>query len=76
MMEYVVRAIGCNGELKKERLMFNAVRILDRNGKLKKVVKSKILSEIYWKESLRPRNISSNSKKGFNKYKKSKAPSY
>ena len=69
-MEYVVRVLGSNGKLTQERIMFHAVRILDRNGKLKKVVKSKILSEMYWKESLSCSSIRNKSKKKINTYKK------
>ena len=47
-MNYVVRILDLNGKLKKERIMFNAVRILDSKGNLKKVIKSKILSQKHW----------------------------
>ena len=47
-MDYVIRTLDINGKLKKERLMFYSVRILDKSGILKKVVKEKLLSEKYW----------------------------
>jgi len=47
-MDYVVRTLDINGKLRKERFMFYSVRILDKNGLLKKVVKEKILSQKYW----------------------------
>ena len=49
-MNYVVRILDRNGKLGRERVMFNEVRILDNNGNLKKVIKSKILSKQYWKQ--------------------------
>ena len=49
-MNYVVRILDINGKLRRERIMFNEVRILDNNGNLKKVIKSKILSKRYWKQ--------------------------
>ena len=47
-MNYVVRILDLNGRLKKERIMFNAVRILDSKGNLKKIIRSKILSQKHW----------------------------
>ena len=47
-MDYVVRTLDINGKLRKERFMFYSVRILDKNGLLKKIVKEKILSQKYW----------------------------
>ena len=44
-MDYVIRTLDVNGQLRKERLMFYSVRILDKNGILKKVVKEKLLSQ-------------------------------
>ena len=49
-MNYVVRILDINGKLQRERIMFNEVRILDNNGNLKKVIKSKILSKRYWQQ--------------------------
>ena len=47
-MHYVVRTLDINGKLRKERIMFYSVRILDKNRLLEKVVKEKILSQKYW----------------------------
>ena len=47
-MDYVIRTLDVNGKLRKERFMFNSVRILDENGILKKVVKEKLLSQKHW----------------------------
>ena len=47
-MDYVIRTLDINGKLRKERLMFYSVRILDKNGILKRVVKEKLLSQKYW----------------------------
>ena len=44
-MDYVIRTLDVNGKLRKERFMFYSVRILDKNGILKKVVKEKLLSQ-------------------------------
>ena len=44
-MDYVIRFLDVNGKLRKERFMFYSVRILDKNGILKKVVKEKLLSK-------------------------------
>ena len=62
-MNYVVRILDINGKLGRERIMFNEVRILDNNGNLKKVIKSKILSKQYWKqfpETLKKKGIRKN----------------
>ena len=47
-MDYVIRILDANGKLRNERFMFHSVRILDKNGILKKVVKEKLLSQKYW----------------------------
>ena len=47
-MDYVIRTLDINGKLRKERLMFCSVRILDKNGILKRVVKEKLLSQKHW----------------------------
>ena len=47
-MDYVIRTLYINGKLRKERFMFYSVRILDKSGFLKKVVKEKLLSQKYW----------------------------
>ena len=44
-MDYVIRTLDVNGKLRKERFVFCSVRILDKNGILKKVVKEKLLSQ-------------------------------
>ena len=71
-MNYVVRILDSNGELGKERIMFNAVRILDNNGNLKKVIKSKILSQRHWKEFPDYLKTKRRSKNNFNAYNKAK----
>ena len=47
-MDYVIRTLDVNGKLRKERFMFYSVRILDKNGILKKVVKEKLLNQKHW----------------------------
>ena len=47
-MDYVIRTLDINGKLRKERLMFYSVRVLDKNGILKRVVKEKLLSQKHW----------------------------
>ena len=47
-MDYVIRTLDINGKLRRERFMFYSVRILDKNGILKKVVKEKLLSQKHW----------------------------
>ena len=47
-MDYVIRTLDVNGKLRKERFMFYPVRILDKNGILKKVVKEKLLNQKHW----------------------------
>ena len=47
-MDYVIRTLDVNAKMRKERLIFYSVRILDKNGILKKVVKEKLLSQKHW----------------------------
>ena len=47
-MDYVIRTLDINGKLRKERLMFYSVRVLDKNGILKRVVKEKLLGQKHW----------------------------
>ena len=47
-MDNVIRTLDINGNLRKERLVFYSVRILDKHGILKRVVKEKLLSQKHW----------------------------
>ena len=47
-MNYVVRTLDINGKLREEKFMFYSVRILDKDGILKKVLNKKLLSQKYW----------------------------
>ena len=65
-MDYVIRTLDINGKLRKERLMFNSVRILDKNGILKRVVKEKLLSQKYWESFSNKKDRKHKAKGSFN----------
>ena len=65
-MDYVIRALDSNGKLRKERFMFYSVRILDKNGILKRVVKEKILSKKHWESFSDKTANKTKSKSNFN----------
>ena len=72
-MDYVVRILDDSGRLKKEGIMFNEVRVLDKDGNLKKVIKSKILSQRHWKELSSYSESKRKRKNNFNVYGKTKS---
>ena len=74
-MDYVVRTLDTDGKLKKERLMFYSVRILDKNGILKKVVKEKLLSQKHWESFSNKTGRKHKAKRSFNAYFKSNSAS-
>ena len=57
--------------LSPEPLMFYSVRILDKNGILKKVVKEKLLSQKHWKSLSNKTGIKHKAKRSFNAHFKS-----
>ena len=57
--------------LSPEPLMFYSVRILDKNGILKEVVKEKLLSQKHWKSLSNKTGIKHKAKRSFNAYFKS-----
>ena len=67
-MDYVIRALDINGKLRKERLMFCSVRILDKNGILKRVVKEKLLSQKYWESFSNKTDRKRKAKRRFNEH--------
>ena len=67
-MDYVIRTLDINGKLRKGRLMFYSVRILDKNGILKRVVKEKLLSQKYWESFSNKTDRKPKSKRNFNKH--------
>ena len=71
-MNYVVRVLDGNGKLRKERIMFYAVRILNHDGSLKKVIKSKILSQRHWREFPKNLKAKGKGKNMFNTFVKTK----
>ena len=70
-MDYVIRFLDINGKLRKERFMFYSVRILDKNGILKKVVKEKLLSQKHWESFLNKTCRKRKAKRSFNAHFKS-----
>ena len=70
-MDYVIRTLDVNGKLRKERFMFYSVRILDKNGILKKVVKEKLLSQKYWESFSNNTDRKHKAKRSFNAHFKS-----
>ena len=70
-MDYVIRTLDINGKLRKERLMFYSVRILDKNGILKRVVKEKLLSQKYWESFSNKTGRKHKAKRCFNAHFKS-----
>ena len=54
--------------LSPEPLMFYSVRILDKNGILKKVVKEKLLSQKHWKSFSNKTDRKRKAKRGFNEH--------
>ena len=62
--------------LSPEPLMFYSVRILDKNGILKKVVKEKLLSQKHWKSLSNKTGIKHKAKRSFNaRFKSNSNPS-
>ena len=57
--------------LSPEPLMFYSVRILDKNGVLKKVVKEKLLSQKYWESFSNKTDRKHKPKRSFNAHFKS-----
>ena len=70
-MDYVIRTLDINGKLRKERLMFYSVRVLDKNGILKRVVKEKLLSQKHWKSFSNKTGRKHKAKRSFNAHFKS-----
>jgi len=70
-MDYVIRFLDVNGKLRKERFMFYSVRILDKNGILKKVVKEKVLSQKNWESFLNKTGRKRKAKRSLNAHFKS-----
>ena len=65
-MDYVIRTLDINGKLREERLMFYSVRILDKNGILKRVVKEKLLGQKYWESFSNKKDRKHKAKGSFN----------
>ena len=74
-MDYVLRTLDVNGKLRKERFMFYSVRILDKNGILKKVVKEKLLSQKHWESFSNKTSRQREVKRSFNAHFKSNSDS-
>ena len=70
-MDYVFRTLDVNGKLRNERFMFYSVRILDKNGILKKVVKEKLLSQKHWESFSNKTSRKRKAKRIFNAHFKS-----
>ena len=70
-MDYIFRILDVNGKLRKERFMFYSVRILDKNGILKRVVKEKLLSQKHWESFSNKTGRKHKTKRSFNAHFKS-----
>ena len=70
-MDYIIRTLDVDGKLRKEGFMFYSVRILDKNGILKKEVKEKLLSQKYWKSFSNKTGRKHKAKRSFNAHFKS-----
>ena len=70
-MDYVIRILDANGKLRNERFMFHSVRILDKNGILKKVVKEKLLSQKHCESFSNKTGRKRKAKRSFNAHFKS-----
>ena len=70
-MDYVIRFLDVNGKLRMDRFMFYSVRIRDKNGILKKVVKEKLLSQKYWESFSIKTGRKHKAKRSFNAHFKS-----